>query len=63
MRIVSAIVDIENDIITLRSELGEHFEFNSSKALPQWASEEIKELEYITRLGNRMYFLRIFDKK
>lgn len=63
MKIVSAIVDIENNIIVLRSELGEHFEFNSSKALPQWASEEMKELEYITRLGNRMYFLRIFDKK
>ena len=46
MKIVSAIVDIENDIIVLRSELGEHFEFNSSKALPQWASEEMKELEY-----------------
>lgn len=63
MRIVSAILDIENDIIVLRSELGEHFEFNLSKVLPQWASEEIKELEYITRLVNRMYFLRIFDKK
>lgn len=63
MRIVLAIVDIENDIIVLRSELGEHFEFNSSKELSQWASEEMKELEYITRLGNCMYFLRIFDKK
>jgi hypothetical protein len=45
MRIISAIVDIENDIIVLRSELGEHFEFNTSKTLPQWASEEMKELE------------------
>lgn len=59
MRIVSAIVDIENDIITLRSELGEHFEFNTSKTLPQWASEEIKKLEYITRIGNCMFFVRI----
>ena len=63
MKIISAIVDIENDSIVLRSELGEHFEFNSSKELPQWASEEMKELEYITRCGNCMCFIRIFDKK
>lgn len=62
MKITSAIVDIENEIIVLRSELGEHFEFNPSKELPQWVSEEMKELEYITRLGNCMYFIRIFDK-
>lgn len=63
MRIILAIVDIENDIIVLRSELGQHFEFNLSKSLPQWVSEEMKELEYITTLVNCMYFLRIFDKK
>ena len=63
MRILLAILDIENDIIVLCSDFGEQFEFNSSKPLPKWVSEEMKELEYITRLGNFMYFLRTFDKK
>ena len=65
MRIVLAIFDVKNNIIMLCSELGEKYVFdvNDGKELPLWASEEFKELEYITRLDDFAYFLRVFDKK
>lgn len=65
MRIVLAIFDVKNNIITLCSELKEKYVFdvNDGKELPLWAIEEFKELEYITRLGDFAYFLRVFDKK
>lgn len=44
MKIISAIVDIENDIIVLRSE---HFEFNSSKELPQRTREIMKKINCV----------------
>lgn len=65
MRIVLAIFDVKNNIITLRSELNENYVFdvNDGNELPLWSSEEFKELEYIIRLGDFAYFIRLFDKK
>lgn len=65
MRIVLAIFDVKNNIITLCSELDEKYVFdvNDVKELPLWASEEFKELEYITTLDHFAYFIRLFDKK
>lgn len=59
-KIIWATLIINENVITLHSELGEFFEFhmNTLKTLPQWAEKEFSKMCFIKRIGDCMFFVR-----
>lgn len=58
MRIISAKINIKKNVIVLRNDMLEEYEFNMNerKTLPQWAEKELGKLHFLNKTGNWMFF-------
>lgn len=56
--IMTATINIENNVITLQGVFGERFEFdmNEYRTLPQWAEKEFEKLHFTKQIGSCMFF-------
>jgi hypothetical protein len=56
--IMTATINIENNVITLQGVFGERFEFdmNEYRTLPQWAEKEFNKLHFTKQIGSCMFF-------
>lgn len=56
--ITTAIINIENNVITLQGTFGECFELdmNEYRTLPQWAEKEFNKLHFTKQINNCMFF-------
>lgn len=61
MKILSAKINIEKNVIILRNDMNEEYEFNLNgcKSLPKWAEKELVKLHFLSQAGGWMFFVRI----
>lgn len=65
MKILSARINIEKNVIILENDMLEEYEFNLNdcKPLPKWAEKELIELHFLAQAGGWMFFVRTkYDK-
>ena len=57
MRIVSAKINMKKNILILRDDMCEEYEFNMDecKALPKWVEEELEKMHFLSQSGCWMF--------
>lgn len=60
MKILLARLNIEKNVIILKNDMLEEYEFNlkDCKPLPKWVYKELAKLHFLARDGNWMFFVR-----
>lgn len=58
MKIIEAMFNEDNNVVTLQGAFGERFEFNMNEyeVLPKWAEDELKKLHFVSQVGDCMTF-------
>lgn len=60
MKILSARINTKKNVIVLRNDMFEEYEFNMNerKSLPKWVEKELAELHFLSQTDCWMFFVR-----
>lgn len=59
MKIIEAKINIKKNVIILKNDICEEYEFNMNerKTLPKWVEKELKKLHFLEQVGCWMFFV------
>lgn len=65
MKILLARINIEKNVIILKNDMLEEYEFNLNdcKPLPKWAEKELVKLHFLSQADGWMFFVRTKSDK